>query len=306
MIYTVTFNPALDYIMQLPQLKQGAVNRCRSVRLRYGGKGVNVAVMLHRLGVPVTALGFAAGFTGQELERGLKEMGVQTGFVHLRRGLTRINVKLSAGQETELNAPGPQIDSDELETLLQRIDVLPEGSVLVLAGSVPADLPQDMYASILRRISERQLLTVVDASGPLLTSVAACRPFLVKPNREELGEIFGRLPRTDEEVLEAARSLQKMGACNVLVSLGGDGALLLQQNGAVERVAAPSGEVADSVGAGDSMVAGFLAGWLKTGRMRPALVLGVAAGSATAFSPELAGEKQVLALYEQLQEKISP
>ena len=299
MIYTVTFNPAIDYVVWLDGLKPGAVNRARRELLQLGGKGINVSVMLGRLGVESTALGFLAGFTGRAVEQGLVQDGIKTDFIHLDEGFTRINVKLKGGEETEINGQGPAIPAGALEALFRRLDALTGEDTLVLAGSIPSSLPSGVYQRILSRLDGRGVRTVVDAEGELLCGVLPYQPFLVKPNHLELGAIFGRELRTDGEVEACAGELQKRGARNVLVSLAGDGALLLDETGAFHRIAAPRGAVRNSVGAGDSMVAGFLAGWLNTGDYARALRLGVAAGSATAFSDGLASRAAVEELLRQ-------
>ena len=299
MIYTVTFNPAIDYVVWLDGLRPGAVNRARRELIQFGGKGINVSVMLARLGVESTALGFLAGFTGRAVEQGLVQDGIKTDFIQLDEGFTRINVKLKGGEETEINGQGPAIPAGALEALFRRLDRLTGEDILVLAGSIPSSLPGDIYERILARLDGRGVRTVVDAEGELLCGVLPCRPFLVKPNHLELEAVFGRELRSEEERRACAGELRKRGARNVLVSLAGDGALLLDETGAFHRIAAPKGTVRNSVGAGDSMVAGFLAGWLNTGDYARALRLGAAAGSATAFSDGLASRATVEELLRQ-------
>ena len=299
MVYTVTLNPAVDYVVQIDRLAPGEVNRAKRAFVQFGGKGVNVSVVLRRLGVESTALGFIAGFTGDALEQDLRAQGVQTDFVRLGQGMTRINVKLKAGEETEINAGGPPIGPDAQKALFEKLDALRAGDVLVLAGSVPAGLAPDTYAQMLRRLDGRVVLAVVDAEQALLCSALACRPFLIKPNHIELGAIFGRTLRTQEDVAACAAQLHARGARNVLVSMAGDGALLLDETGACRRAPAPAGRVKNSVGAGDSMVAGFLAGWLQTGDFAHALRLGTAAGSAAAFSDGLPARADIEALLAQ-------
>lgn len=285
MIYTVTLNPAIDYVVSLDkELRTGTINRNQAEDFQFGGKGVNVSNVLRALGMKTAALGFVAGFTGDALERGLWEMGLETDFVHAASGMTRINVKIKAGEETEINGIGPMIRSDELEMLFGKLDMIAAGDVLVLSGSIPSCLPDDTYEQIMRRLDGHGVRIVVDASGKLLMRTLAYHPFLIKPNHHELGEIFGRPLETDEEIVGCARRLQTMGARNVLVSMAGDGALLLDETGNTYRTGCPKGKVVNSVGAGDSMVAGFLAGYLRTGDYAQALRLGIAAGSATAFS----------------------
>ena len=281
MIYTVTFNPALDYVVRMDELALGQVNRTVSEDVQLGGKGINVSWVLRELGHENVALGFVAGFTGKAIEDGLAAKGVATDFIHLPAGLTRINVKLKAGEETEINGKGPDISAEALEELLHKLDALGEGDVLVLAGSIPASMPSDVYESILARLEGKKVLCAVDATRDLLVNVLKYRPFVIKPNNHELGEIFGRTLTTDEEIRECAAKLQEQGARNVLVSMAGDGAMLLDENG---------------VCAGDSMVAGFLAGYLDSGDYEQALRVGSAAGSATAFSDVLATRPEIEAL----------
>ena len=296
MVYTVTLNPALDYEVCVDSFRDGGLNRTQRENLHFGGKGVNVSTVLHNLGVETVALGFVAGFTGQALERGLKDAGMETDFIHLEEGLTRINMKIRSGEETEINGGGPAIPPEALEALFQKLDRLREGDVLVLAGSLPGGLPEDMYQRILARVRGREVLTVVDAARNLLWGVLPYRPFLIKPNSAELGELFGKGPLFGEELLSCARQLQEQGARNVLVSMAGDGSLLLDETGACRRLEVPPGTVRHTVGAGDSMVAGFLAGWLETRDYAAAHRMGAAAGSATAFSDGLATGPEIRAL----------
>ena len=290
MIYTLTLNPALDYILRLPTLREGETNRAEATALRFGGKGINVSLVLRELGVDSTALGFAAGFTGDALTAYLTEQGIRADFIRLPEGLTRINVKLKTPQglhpETEINAAGPAIPEACMEALYTRLDGLTEGDTLVLAGSIPAGLPKDTYRAIMERLDGRGIRFVVDAEGALLTETLPYRPFLVKPNRAELEGIEGRALTTDGDLQSAAARLRRAGARNVLVSLGGDGALLLDEEGGCHRVAALPIEEVNTVGAGDSMVAGFLAG---VGRgYAYALRLATACGGATAAAEGLA------------------
>ncbi len=298
MVYTVTFNPALDYIVRVRDFRTGETNRTESDELQWGGKGINVSTVLRNLGVENAALGFLAGFTGRALDQGLRDAGIRTDFIWLKEGLTRVNVKIKADQETEINGAGPAIPAAALEELFAKLDRLQSGDVLVLAGSIPASLPDDIYQRILARLANREILTAVDATGRLLRAVLPYRPFLIKPNRAELGELFGRALNGDAEIEDCARRLQKEGARNVLVSMAGDGSLLLDESGSVHRLGVPAGTVCNSVGAGDSMVAGFLSGWLEHGDYSLAHRLGTAAGAATAFSERLAEKAQVLALLE--------
>lgn len=301
MIYTVTFNPAIDYVVRLDTpLQTGTVNRAAGEDCVLGGKGINVSGILAQLDCPSVALGFVAGETGAWLERGLAAQGLQTDFIHLASGMTRINVKIKAGQETELNGAGPAIPPQAMEALQQKLDALRPGDILVLAGSIPSSLPSDTYERVLERLQGHGVRAVVDASGRLLANVLPYEPFLIKPNHHELAEIAGCALHGDEEITAAARELQEQGARNVLVSMAGDGALLLDETGAVHRIGTPKGTVINSVGAGDSMLAGFLAGYLQSGSYQDALRLGTACGSATAFSLGLASRKEIDLLLEQL------
>lgn len=301
MIYTVTFNPAIDYVVRLDTpLQTGTVNRAAGEDCVLGGKGINVSGILAQLDCPSVALGFVAGETGAWLERGLAAQGLQTDFIHLASGMTRINVKIKAGQETELNGAGPAIPPQAMEALQQKLDALQPGDILVLAGSIPSSLPADTYERVLKRLQGHGVRAVVDASGRLLANVLPYEPFLIKPNHHELAEIVGRALHGDEEIAAAAHELQEQGARNVLVSMAGDGALLLDETGAVHRIGTPKGTVINSVGAGDSMLAGFLAGYLQSGSYQDALRLGTACGSATAFSLGLASRKEIDHLLEQL------
>ena len=290
MIYTVTFNPAIDYVVRLDApLEVGEVNRAKGEDCVLGGKGINVSGVLAQLGCESVALGFVAGETGAWLERGLAAQGLKTDFVHLENGMTRINVKIKAGQETELNGAGPAIPESALQQLEARLDKLAEGDILILAGSIPASLPQSVYERLLARLQGRGVRAVVDATRDLLVNVLPYHPFLIKPNNHELGEIVA-----------AARTLQEKGARNVLVSMAGDGALLLDEQGQVHRIGCPKGKVVNSVGAGDSMVAGFVAGYLQSRSYAQALRLGTACGSATAFSLGLATKEKIDELLAQL------
>ena len=300
MVTTVTLNPALDYVLRLPEFVPGTVNRAACADVQVGGKGINVSAVLHALGEETRALGFAAGFTGQEIERRLARQGVPARFIHLETGMSRINVKLKAGLESEVNGPGPQVPSAAVEQLLAQLEALPGGETLVLAGSIPPSVPQTFYGQILARLARRKLDAVVDAEGPLLAQTLAYRPFLVKPNRAELAALLGRAMDSEAALEAGAAQLQGQGARNVLVSLAGDGALLLDETKRYRRLAAPRGAVQNSVGAGDSMVAGFLAGWRRTGDYGEALRLAVAAGSATAFSEGLSGREAIEELWAKL------
>ena len=300
MVYTVTFNPAIDYVVHADEVTVGSVNRAKSEKIYFGGKGINVSIVLKELGIPSKALGFVAGFTGAAIEQGIAEKGIETDFVHLDNGFSRINVKIKSGSETELNGQGPAIDNRALDELFQKLDNLSDGDTIVLAGSIPDSMPSDSYEKILEHLSGKKIRTVVDATKNLLMNVLKYKPFLIKPNNHELGEMFGVELKTNEEIEEYARRLKDMGARNVLVSMAGDGALLLDENGATHTCGVCKGTVKNSVGAGDSMVAGFIAGSEK-GDYEYALKLGTAAGGATAFSDGLAQREEIFRLLGQLQ-----
>ena len=296
MIYTVTFNPSLDYIVSVEDFKLGLTNRTSSELMLPGGKGINVSTVLGNLGIESTALGFLAGFTGKEIAGRLDQMGIKNGCIWLEEGYSRINVKLKSIDGTEINGQGPEIPEKKVEELMKQLSALGEGDVLFLAGSIPSSMPQDTYERLLARLDGKGVRCVVDATRALLANVLPYHPFLIKPNNHELGELVGRVLTGDEEITAAARALQTQGARNVLVSMAGDGALLVDETGAVHRIGCPKGRVVNSVGAGDSMVAGFVAGYLQTGRYDDALRLGTACGSATAFSLGLAKKSEIDAL----------
>lgn len=293
MIYTVSFNPAWDYVLRVDELKMGMTNRTSEESVTFGGKGINVSAVLNELGVESVALGFTAGFLGEALKKEIESNGIKCDFVHLEKGMTRINIKLKSEDETEINASGPEIDDDALNRLLSKLDRLVLGDILVLAGSVPSGVSVDIYEKILERLKYKEVLIVVDASDELLLSSLKYRPFLIKPNIYELRDIFKHKIETDLEITEAAKSLKELGAKNVLVSMAEDGALLIDEHSKLHRINAAKGEVVNSVGAGDSMVAGFLAGYLKTKDYDCALKLATAAGGATAFSKTLADRKLI-------------
>ena len=298
MIYTVTFNPALDYVIRMEKLDLGMVNRSSAEAIFYGGKGINVSTVLNNIGVESVALGFVAGFTGREIEEGVKALGVTTDFIHLPEGLSRINVKIKAEQETEINGQGPVITEEAQSALFEQLDALKEEDILVLAGSIPNTLPSDIYERILEHLQGRGIHFVVDATKDLLLKVLKYHPFLIKPNNHELGEMFGVTLKTRDEIVAYAKKLQEMGAENVLVSMAGDGAILLTEEGVIYEAKPPKGKVLNSVGAGDSMVAGFLTGYLNTGDYEKAFRLGVVTGSATAFQYWLATKEDIVALME--------
>lgn len=298
MIYTVTFNPAVDYVVHTNELKIGMTNRSSAEEIYFGGKGINVSLVLKELGLKSKALGFAAGFTGAAIESSLIERGIDADFVRLEKGFSRINVKIKSGEETELNGRGPEIPKEALQKLLEKLDKIEDGDALVLAGSVPPDLPEDIYEKILKRLDGRKIRAVVDAANNLLLNVLKFKPFLVKPNSFELGEMFGVELKTVDEIIGHARKLKEMGAVNVLVSMAGNGAVLLDEHGKTHICGACKGVVKNSVGAGDSMVAGFIAGCEKD--YEYALKLGTAAGGATAFSAGIAKKEEIYELLKQL------
>ena len=300
MIYTVTFNPALDYIVFLDDMKLGDINRATRESIFYGGKGINVSTILNTLGLETTALGFVAGFTGKAIEEGLASLGIHTDFIHLPEGNSRINVKVKHGDETEINGQGPVITDEAIEALFAKLDTLTEDDILVLAGSIPNTLPEDIYEKILARLEEKRIRIAVDATKDLLLNVLKYHPFLIKPNNHELGEMFHTVCKTKDDIEHYAKELQKMGARNVLISMAGDVAILITEEGETIQMGTPKGKVINSVGAGDSMVAGFLAGYLKNGSYEEALKTGTAAGSATAFSEGLASLEMFHKMMEQL------
>ena len=300
MIYTLTLNPALDYAVSVPNFKTGSVNRTQSEKILPGGKGINVSVVLHNLGVESVALGFIAGFTGEEIKRLAEELGCKTDFIRVKNGLSRINVKMKADVESEINGQGPGLEEEDMEALFAQLDTLQENDTLLFAGSLSKGMSSDTYAKMCERVAGRGVRIVVDTTGQQLLSTLTFKPFLIKPNHIELEEIMGRALVGEEDLIAGAKQLQEQGARNVLVSMAGDGALLVTETGDVYRMAAPKGEVINSVGAGDSMVAGFLAGFETTGDYEKALELGIATGSASAFSADLATKEEVEALLKSM------
>lgn len=300
MIYTVTFNPSLDYIVSVEDFRMGMTNRTASETISIGGKGINVSIVLKNLGFENTALGFVAGFTGEEILGRLEALGVSSDFVKISQGFSRINIKFKNMEGTEINGCGPKIDSEKVAMLMEKLQCLKAGDVLVLAGSIPYSMPDDIYQKIMERLQDKGVLIVVDATRDLLTKVLPYHPFLIKPNNHELGDIFGVTLTTREEVVPYGKKLQEMGAGNVLISMAGKGAVLIAEDGEVFDAPAPQGKLVNGVGAGDSMVAGFLAGWLKRQDYCYAFRLGVAAGSASAFSEDLATKQEIEAVYEHM------
>ncbi len=300
MIYTVTFNPALDYIVRMDELKLGFVNRSKEEAIFYGGKGINVSTVLKNLGVESVALGFVAGFIGKAIEEGVASLGVKSDFITVENGMSRINVKLKAGVETEINGKGPDIGANDLDKLFEKLKRLEDGDCLVLAGTIPPSLPADIYERIMAELSDKKVDIVVDATKDLLLNVLKYHPFLIKPNNHELGEMFGVELNSIEDIEMYARKLQDMGARNVIISMAGDGSLLITETGEVYQMGVPKGTVINSVGSGDSMVAGFIASYFKDGDYGKALKFGAATGSATAFSEGLATKELVEKLVNEL------
>ena len=300
MIYTVTFNPSLDYIVGTEVFQLGNTNRTVSELMLPGGKGINVSTVLKNLGIESTALGFTAGFTGEEIRRRVGELGFRSEFIDVGNGFSRINVKMKEFDGTEINGQGPVIGEEAVGRLLERLDSLEEGDTLVLAGSIPSSMPDSIYSDILARLEGRGIVFVVDATKDLLLNVLKYRPFLIKPNHHELGEIFGVELENREDVVPYAERLQEQGAQNVLVSMGGKGAVLLDAEGNVHMLPVPKGTLVNAVGSGDSMVAGFLAGWTEKKDYEHAFKMGISAGSASAFSELLATEEEIRRLYETL------
>lgn len=293
MIYTVTLNPSIDYIVRLDKLTIGITNRTTSEEYYYGGKGINVSMVLAELDIDSTAYGFVAGFTGKAIENGIRNDHIITDFIKLDHGISRINIKIKAGEETEINGQGPHIGDTELERLLQKIDRIGEGDTLVLAGSIPNTMPDDVYERMMERISRKNVRFVVDATRQLLVNSLKYKPFLIKPNRQELSEIFNVEVKTEDDIEHYAKELQKMGARNVLISLGGEGAMLIDENGCKSKAGVLKEKVINTVGSGDSMVAGFIAGYEKTGDYAYALKLGSVCGNATAFLSGLATKEKI-------------
>ncbi len=300
MIYTVTFNPSLDYIVSVDDFKLGLTNRTSSELLLPGGKGINVSTILTNLGIESTALGFIAGFTGTEIVRRAERIGIRSDFIRIEEGISRINVKLKSIDGTEINGMGPDISSEKVTELMEKLEVLGEGDVLVLAGSIPSTMPDDIYSRILDGLEGKGVTFIVDATGDLLLKVLKYHPFLIKPNNHELGDIFHVELKTREEVIPYGKKLQEMGARNVLISMAGEGAVLVAEDGSVYDAPAPKGVLVNAVGSGDSMVAGFTAGWIEKKDYRHAFYMGVASGSASAFSEYLATKDEIMDLYNKI------
>ena len=300
MIYTVTFNPSLDYIVSVDDFKLGLTNRTSSELILPGGKGTNVSTVLKNLGFESTALGFVAGFTGNEIVKRLNDMGIKSDFISIENGISRINLKLKSIDGTEINGAGPDISEEKVNKLMDKLNQLKEGDVLVLAGSIPSSMSDNIYRDIMADLKDRGVMIVVDATKDLLLNVLEYHPFLIKPNNHELGEIFDVKLTTREEVIPYGRKLQEKGARNVLVSMAGEGAVLIAEDGQVFDTPAPKGKLINGVGAGDSMVAGFVAGWIEKQDYEYAFHMGVASGSASAFSENLATKEEIINVYNQV------
>ncbi len=300
MIYTITFNPALDYIVRVDNFKVGQVNRTSYEEVYAGGKGINVSIVLNNLDVENIALGYIAGFTGDEIENRVKSMGCKTDFIKLNNGMSRINVKLKSNEESEINGQGPAINDSDLDELFNKLDSLKEGDVLVLAGSIPNTLPENIYEIIMKRLENKNIKIIVDATKDLLLNVLKYKPFLIKPNHHELAELFNVELKDEDEIIIYAKKLKEMGAKNVLISMAGDGAIFITEDNKVIKSNVPKGKLVNSVGAGDSMVGGFIAGYLNNGDLEEAFKMGVATGSASAFSEGLATKDKVYELLKEI------
>ena len=300
MIYTITFNPALDYISQVNNFEVGKINRTQTEKILPGGKGLNVSTVLKNLGIESTALGFIAGFTGEELKKDIEQRGIKTDFIKVEKGLTRINVKISSKEETALNGNGPEVTGENIEQLLKKIDNIKSEDTVILAGNVPKCINNNIYEIICKKLEQNKVRFIVDATKELLMNVLKYKPFLIKPNKEELEETFKEKIETKEEIIEHAKKLQEIGAQNVLISLGGEGAILVTAENKEYFLNAPKGKVINTVGAGDSMVAGFVAGYERSGDYEYAFKVGIATGSASAFSMNLATAEEVANLLKEI------
>ena len=300
MIYTITFNPALDYISKVDNFEVGKINRTKTEKILPGGKGLNVSIVLKNLGLESTALGFIGGFTGEELQRRIEAQGIKTDFIKVNNGMTRINVKISSDVETALNGNGPEILEEDIQELLEKIENIKKEDIVILAGNVPKGINNNIYEIICVNLERNGVTFIVDATKELLINILKYKPFLIKPNREELEETFKVKINTEEDIITYAKKMQLMGAQNVLVSLGGDGAILITSDNQVLQSDAPKGKVLNTVGAGDSMVAGFLAGYIESKNYEYSLKMGIATGSASSFSMDLATKKDVEKLLEQI------
>lgn len=300
MIYTVTLNPSLDYIAECKDFTLGATNRTSSEIIYPGGKGINVSIVLSNLGDRTTALGFLAGFTGEHIDSLIKDMGISSRMIRLNEGMSRINLKLKSKEETELNGMGPNISIIDIARLYQKLESITEDDILVLAGSIPPSVSEGLYSDIMERLKEKKIKIVVDATKDLLMNVLDKKPFLIKPNIHELGELFNVKLDSADETLSYALKLKEMGAVNVIISMGKDGAMMVDAYGKSYTMNSPEGKLVNSVGAGDSLVAGFLHKYLETGNYEEAFRYGVCTGSASAFSSALATKEEVEKLYREI------
>ena len=298
MVYTVTLNPAVDYVVELDNLKMGDINRTSNEKIFFGGKGINVSIVLQRLGIETTAMGIIAGFTGKALENSLRFEGVHTDFLEAD-GFTRINIKIKSSPETELNGSGPFVDEQLLMGLIERLKLLKNDDIVVLSGSLPASLKSNTYKRIIDELKDTGVKIVLDTSGSALKEAVSSSPYLIKPNLAEMSSLLNKKLTVESEVIEGAKRLQKFGARNILVSMGSMGAIFVGEDGTVMREEAKQGRVINTVGSGDSMVAGFIAG--LPGGLRSALRLGIAAGSATAFSEGLATKNEIMQIFSDKQ-----
>lgn len=298
MIYTITFNPSLDYIVSVEDMKLGMTNRTCDEKILPGGKGINVSCVLKNLGIDNTAFGFIAGFTGMEISREVEALGISSKFIVLDNGFSRINVKLKSIDGMEINGQGPDIPLDKIEKLLSMLDEIKAGDMLILAGSIPSSMPEDIYSQILKRLEGRNVECVVDATGKLLENVLQYHPFLIKPNVHELAELLNVTIETEKDIVKYSKILQEKGARNVLISMAGDGAVLVTEEGHCYKSTAPVGKLVNAVGAGDSMVAGFVAGYMENHDYEKAFAMGLSSGSASAFSENLATAEEIYAVYE--------
>lgn len=300
MIYTITFNPALDYISQVDNFEIGKINRTQTEKILPGGKGLNVSTVLKNLGIDSTALGFIAGFTGEELKREIEQKGIIADFIKVEKGITRINVKVSSKEETALNGNGPEITKENVKELIQKIEKIKKGDIVILAGNIPRCINNDIYEIICKKLEQNKVTFVVDSTKELLMNILKYKPFLIKPNKEELEETFKEKIKNKEDIIKHAKKLQAMGAKNVLVSLGGEGAILVTEESNEYFSEAPKGKVINTVGAGDSMVAGFIAEYGKSGDFEQAFKMGIATGTASAFSRNLATAEEVADLLKRI------
>lgn len=300
MIYTITFNPALDYISQVEDFKIGKINRTKTEEIVPGGKGLNVSIVLKNLKIESIALGFIAGFTGEKLKTDIEQKGIKTDFIKVEKGMTRINVKISSKEETALNGNGPEITEENINELLEKIENIKCEDTVIISGNIPKCINNNIYEIICKKLEQNKIRFIVDATKELLVTVLKYKPFLIKPNKDELEETFKVKIKNEEDIIVYAKKLQEMGARNVLISLGGDGAILVTEEQNEYFLKAPKGKVINTVGAGDSMVAGFIAGYEKSGDFKYAFKMGIATGSASAFSIGLATEEKVANLLKEI------